>query len=62
MTSRNGLTFEGLLSHFNIPNAPYIETFRLEDLCKGMGLFFTPTEINQIVSLLDEDRVGKVKT
>jgi hypothetical protein len=46
MTSRNGLTFEGLLANFNIPNAPYIDPFRFNDICKGFGLFFSPQEMN----------------
>lgn len=62
MQSNHGLTFEGFLSKCGVPNYPYIEREAINDICSRINLFFSPDEINQIVSGFDDDRKGKVKT
>ena len=62
MQTNHGLTFEGFLSKFNIPNYPYIERYSIEEICHKLNLYFNLEEISQIINALDDDRMGKVKT
>lgn len=40
----NGLSFEGLLAKLGIPNQPYLDKDRFEELCIRINLVLSPIE------------------